>query len=379
MPHIVIDPKLFTEESTNCIEAKVLLQRLLFSNNSHRYTSGIHQLDADTTIILTNPLVVRLRESNLMRYRVEVLSKQSLFEGSYGNIVESLGVLVPERNLAFKHKPVEKSRICKFIPYRRYVSTGFTIFKEACYTKRNQYLHAKGMIPDGNGGIIVMRHIKGISLNEFIVGLNKQIFAISVIVRLKLTYDIILALKQQVHDLGLVHNDIKPENIQMDSIRSSIVVIDYGFAKEKTEQNPHMIGTVPYISPECINSIQTNAKSDIYSLGLVLARFWGDKSIDSVPNPGTIDDADHYHKTRHFNGLFDGIDLNPVLKTEIQALLEGFLKYNPEERISLEAALARLEHFLLAATEKLQAENVTISTDEPQEHSNSTSSMTKMF
>lgn len=379
MPHIVIDPKLFTQESTNRIEEKVLLQRLISLNKSYFYKSGMHQLDANTTIELTNPLIVRLRESNMMRYRIEVLSQQSLIEGSYGKIVESLGVLVPERNLAFKQKPVEKSRLCKFIPVRKSVSTGFTIFKEACYTKKNPYLHAKGMIPVENGGIIVMRHIKGISLNEFIMGLNKQEFSISVIGRLKLTYDIILALKQQVHDLGLVHNDVKPENIQMDSIRSSIVVIDYGFAKEKTEQNLYINGTVPYISPECIDSIQTNAKSDIYSLGLVLARFWGDKSIDNVPNPGTIKDAAHYHKTRHFEGLFQGINLNPVLKTEIQAILEGFLKYNPEERISLEAALARLEHIMLATKEVLQTENVTYSTDEPQEHLNSTSSMTKMF
>lgn len=115
---------------------------------------------------------------------------------------------------------------------------------------------------------IVMEYIDGITLKEYInkqnsISWNDALFFMTQILRAV----------QHAHDKGIVHRDIKPQNIIL-LPNGNIKVTDFGIArfsrsdtKTLTEQ---AIGSVHYIAPEQAKGEVTDEKADIYSIGVVL-------------------------------------------------------------------------------------------------------------
>jgi len=78
---------------------------------------------------------------------------------------------------------------------------------------------------------------------------------------------------QEAHSKGIVHRDIKSENIMVNS-KNQIKVMDFGLAKLKGSlkltKTSSTIGTLAYMSPEQIQGIEADIRSDIFSYGVVL-------------------------------------------------------------------------------------------------------------
>jgi len=115
---------------------------------------------------------------------------------------------------------------------------------------------------------IVMEYVEGISLKEYIE--QRRVLPWKEAVHF-LTQ--ILRALQHAHDRGVVHRDIKPQNIML-LHSGNIKVTDFGIARlarsETRTISENAIGSVHYISPEQARGDLTDSKSDIYSLGVAL-------------------------------------------------------------------------------------------------------------
>ncbi|MCH5170850.1 MAG: Stk1 family PASTA domain-containing Ser/Thr kinase [Oscillospiraceae bacterium] len=115
---------------------------------------------------------------------------------------------------------------------------------------------------------IVEEFVDGITLKEYI----QQQSVINWKEAVHFTGQILAAL-QHAHDKGIVHQDIKPQNIMLLN-DGTIKVTDFGIARfSRTDNNTtseNAIGSVHYISPEQARGEMTDDKADIYSVGVVL-------------------------------------------------------------------------------------------------------------
>ncbi len=115
---------------------------------------------------------------------------------------------------------------------------------------------------------IVMEYIDGITLKEFIEKQGSLRWQDAIYFTIQ-----ILKGLQHAHDKGIVHRDVKPQNIMVLS-DGSIKVADFGIARfSRNEQRTitdKAIGSVHYISPEQARGEKTDEKADIYSVGVML-------------------------------------------------------------------------------------------------------------
>ena len=115
---------------------------------------------------------------------------------------------------------------------------------------------------------IVMEYIDGITLKDFIgeQGVLRWKDALFFITQ-------ILRALQHAHDKGIVHRDIKPQNIMLLE-DGTIKVMDFGIARfsriDGKTMSDKTVGSVHYISPEQARGDMTDERSDIYSVGVML-------------------------------------------------------------------------------------------------------------
>ncbi len=115
---------------------------------------------------------------------------------------------------------------------------------------------------------IVMEYVEGITLKNYMTRRGALPFEQIV----SYTEQILNAL-EHAHAKGIVHRDIKPQNIMLLK-NGQIKVMDFGIAKlpnaETVTMTDKAIGTVYYISPEQASGLPIDARSDLYSLGVLM-------------------------------------------------------------------------------------------------------------
>ncbi|MCL2694073.1 MAG: protein kinase, partial [Oscillospiraceae bacterium] len=133
---------------------------------------------------------------------------------------------------------------------------------------------------------IVMEYIDGITLTEYIErqGVLKWRDALHFVIQ-------ILKALQHAHDRGIVHRDIKSQNVMLLS-DGTIKVMDFGIARFNRETDKTIsekaIGSVHYISPEQARGDETDEKSDIYSVGVMLFEMLTGRKPFDGDNPVAI-------------------------------------------------------------------------------------------
>lgn len=76
---------------------------------------------------------------------------------------------------------------------------------------------------------------------------------------------------QVLHDRGLIHRDIKPENVMVDT-NGRVILIDLNASHKESDavKDTVIMGTVGYAAPEQLGLSQSDARTDVYSAGVLL-------------------------------------------------------------------------------------------------------------
>lgn len=129
--------------------------------------------------------------------------------------------------------------------------------------------HVVGVLDQGQDGhtaYLVMEYVKGHTLRDL---LNEQ-GALTPRLALALIDPVIAGLAA-AHAAGLIHRDVKPENVLI-ADDGRIKVGDFGLARAvtSTTSTGSLIGTVAYVAPELVLGKAADARSDVYSAGIML-------------------------------------------------------------------------------------------------------------
>jgi len=140
------------------------------------------------------------------------------------------------------------------------------------------------------------------------------------------------------HDRGVIHRDLKPQNIMINK-RGEVVIMDFGLAAIANELTGAEArnGTPAYMSPEQIKGGVVTAKSDIYALGLVLYElFTGKRPFDAHNLQQLIDMQEAAQLT---NMTTVAADIDPTVEKVIRRCLEPDPSNRPSSALSVLAAL----------------------------------------
>lgn len=171
---------------------------------------------------------------------------------------------------------------------------------------------------------IVMEYVDGITLKEYIqkqgvITWNDAVFFISQV----------LKALQHAHDKGIVHRDVKPQNIML-LPTGDIKVTDFGiarFSRTETETlTENAIGSVHYISPEQAQGKPTDERADIYSLGVVFYEMLAGKV------PFEADSAVSVALMQVKNTARKLTDINPDVPLGLEQICVHAMQKNPLER-----------------------------------------------
>lgn len=184
---------------------------------------------------------------------------------------------------------------------------------------------------------IVMEYIEGRPLGSVLDEDVRQQGAMPADKALKITADVLAALEIS-HEMGLVHRDIKPGNVMMTK-RGVVKVMDFGIARAMQSgvtsmtQTGMVVGTPQYLSPEQALGRAVDARSDLYSVGIMLFQLVTGRLPFEADSPLAIAYAHVQEEPVAPSSI------NRALPPAVDALVARALKKNPNERFPTAVAM----------------------------------------
>jgi serine/threonine-protein kinase len=192
---------------------------------------------------------------------------------------------------------------------------------------------------------ISMEHVDGQTLHDLIQSMGR----LSPRQTVGLARQIAAGL-DAIHRNGIVHRDLKPTNIMLDR-SGRAVLMDFGLAlaadQDKITSEGEVLGTLSYLSPEQAHGTAVDARSDLYSFGLILFEM-----LTGARPPG---DGERVPLAlRKTPGCPPPSALTPEVPKELDAIVLRCLETSPQQRYSsaqeLDEALERVSDFSSSAS-----------------------------
>ena len=171
---------------------------------------------------------------------------------------------------------------------------------------------------------IVMEYVQGIDLYDLLEKCGRLPYDVAAIVAMQVARAL-----DYVHYRGIVHRDIKPANIMI-ARTGGVKVMDFGIARDQsfgdlTEAGTG-IGTPAYMSPEQVLGDKLDARSDIFSLGVVLYQMvTGKKPFVEDERKSAM------HKIR-LEKHESARSVNPEIPRELNNIIDRCLEKQPRDR-----------------------------------------------
>ena len=157
------------------------------------------------------------------------------------------------------HKELEKNLVVHILPKEN------SVYQTLCQIRHKNLPAIYDVFNLTDGTIVLEEYIEGLTVAEICdSGKYKKRGAI------KIARELCFALSV-LHENNIVHRDIKPENIMVDNF-GRVVLIDFDASRRisLSSQDTTIIGTVGYASPEQLGITQSDARTDIYAVGILL-------------------------------------------------------------------------------------------------------------
>jgi len=144
---------------------------------------------------------------------------------------------------------------------------------------------------------------------------------------------------QVAHEQGIIHRDIKPQNVLIDP-KGEVKLMDFGIARmaeapQAMTSAGMIVGTPHYMSPEQVQGMALEARSDVYSLGVVIYEMiCGQRPFDAPTLTGVLT-AQIVQNPR------PPIEIRPEIGAQVNAIILRCLSKNPAERYANAGELLR--------------------------------------
>jgi serine/threonine-protein kinase len=182
-------------------------------------------------------------------------------EGGMGAVFRGIDVML-EREVAVKMLRPELSQQPNIV--ERFRSEAVTLAKLNHPNIATLY----SFVRQGDDFFMVMEFVRGETLDDLI----RRSGAMPVDKAIGLLCQALEGI-DHAHRMGIVHRDVKPANMMMTE-SGTLKVMDFGIARvlgtARMTKQGNIVGTIEYMSPEQVRGQETDARSDIYSLGILL-------------------------------------------------------------------------------------------------------------
>lgn len=201
----------------------------------------------------------RLKRGDIVAQRYEVI--EELGAGAMGRIYKVQDIKIGEQMAMKVLNPEITSDETTILRFKNELRLARTItHKNIC--RMFDFGEDQGMI------FITMEYISGEDLKRTLIRIGQLSAGKTIIIAKQICAGLTAA-----HRMGVIHRDLKPQNIMLDQ-EGNVRIMDFGIARSTQAkgltETGVIIGTPEYISPEQLEELELDQRSDIYSLGIIL-------------------------------------------------------------------------------------------------------------